>query len=375
MPGFDFSPVKKSTELIPGTGFDFPPMPGFDFSPVKKSTNLTPGTGLPNLPPIPQLFTQKKLSLPVLRTDRQLMTISDSDLIKISNFWFICRYNFKHIFNNIYVPITNIQFKSKIKIEYRESLSILKFYADSWFDIFEPNNKSQTCNYVYSILITHDEAIKLININIKNPNYIFTWNLMSGTTYYSSNDKIKKIYPDDYNFKIKIPILMLLNSTLINNKKAYDVIDTMYKLDQDVINLFINNNIKITNLYGVLTKKDIDTIIIFYKLFSDYGANYDSSDIKLENIKELIEKTCNQLSRCVKNSLYQSYSQIICNKRLVAVYIKKLQFFYKYFINANTENVLASVKKRKILLNEIWQVVKYGNKKNVYNKTYMDNNC
>ena len=53
---------------------------------------------------------------------------------------------------------------------------------------------------------------------------------MSGITYYSSNDIIKKVYPKDYNNKIKIPKLMLLKSNLINNKSAYDIIDLMYGL-------------------------------------------------------------------------------------------------------------------------------------------------
>ena len=143
----------------------------------------------------------------------------------------------------------------------------------------------------------------------------------------------------------------------------------------DVLNNFINKAIKITNLYGVLTKDDIDIVIIFYKLFSDYGSIYKSQNIKLEDIKELIENTCQQLDKCATKSLYKSYSQIVCNKRLVRNYTKKIQFFYKYFINKNTENILVSIKRKKKLLNEIWQIVKHSNKKPVYGEMYADSKC
>jgi hypothetical protein len=198
---------------------------------------------------------------------------------------------------------------------------------------------------------------------------------MSGTTYYISDHKVKRIYPYDYNTKIKYPILMLLKSSLINNKIAYDLIDTMFDIQQDTINIFINKHIKLTNLYGIFTKNDINIIMIFYKLFYDYGKIYTPQDIKLENIQELIKNVCTNLNRCVKQKLFLSYNQIICNNRLIKKYLKKIQLFYKLFINVNGNNIVFSIKKKKKLLNELWQIVKFSNKQKVYTNAYVDTSC
>ena len=151
--------------------------------------------------------------------------------------------------------------------------------------------------------------------------------------------------------------------------------DIVYGLDQDKINILINKNVNVTNLYGALTQKDVEIIMVFYKLFNDYGANYKSKDIELADIKILIDNTCQNLSRCVRKKLYQSYRQIICNERLVKNYTKKLQFFYKYYINKNTQNMLSSIKRKHKKLNELWSIVKFSNKKEVYSKKYLDSSC
>jgi hypothetical protein len=322
--------------------------------------------------------TPKKIPLPLLEP-HSYATMSDEQIEKIAgkSFWSVCKYEVKYICNDIYVPITNIEFKSRVDFKYRNNLSFLRFVIDSWIDVFDDRIDSPTyLHYKYSILINNKQAIKIIE-NQLSTNKIYVWNLISKYHYYDSKPDVKKVYPSNYNLAI-IPILLLLESSSINNLELYKYLNIAYCNSPDVNNILIYKNLSISKLFGLLTKNDLDIIITYFKLFNDYNSIHskDITKISLDNIQILINRTCCNIKNCKNSELYTYYSNLLCNKEILSNILEKLKYFYTYCISMNNQNIITTIKKNKRKIMQFWDIVKYANSSNdLYSKDYTDSSC
>ena len=291
-------------------------------------------------------------------------------------YWSINRNILWHITDNIYIPNINFYKKSQFyNIGYRETLDYWSWIADSWIDVFDNRCGTTRGKYVYSLLVTNDQALKIINkLNINNG--ICTYNLISGKIYYDNAPQIKKIYPTNYNAIIKNQLLLILKSDVPTLRDSYLLLDNFINYNQDIINKLTISKNAISKLYGFIDRDDLNIIIFIIKMLNDYNVLYKLENISLSNITSLIKDTCVSIDRCGDKNMANTYKKILCNDTLIKRILPKLEIFYKLIISTNPDNMLKQIHKNIASLYQIWNTVKYSNlNKLTYNKEYLDTSC
>ena len=111
--------------------------------------------------------------------------------------------------------------------------------------------------------------------------------------------------------------MLLLKSNIPTLKDSYQLLDTFTKYEQDVINKFVYNKNKISNIYGFINRDEINIIIFIIKMLNDYNVLYKPDKSSLSNIKDLICKTCKSINRCTDTKTATTYIQILCKNKLI----------------------------------------------------------
>jgi hypothetical protein len=147
-----------------------------------------------------------------------------------------------------------------------------------------------------------------------------------------------------------------MRSNTITELDLYSLMDNFIGMPSDITKKLSIKKSNISKLFGSFNRAQTKELLITYKLIYDYNKLNPTIDYTLDNIEEILRKTCISVSRCNDKRLAQIYASILCVQTIKQ--IEDIKKFYRLIISTNENEILKNIRRSKKKLFVLWELLK-----------------